>query len=341
MKVLPEDKPLVELLTPEDARLMLLAIFSEPDDIPELTPTAKIAFTAITLKSERLENWNQDLSSKRSESGKKGADKRWKSEQPIANDGNLWQPIANDSNLWQPIASVSPSLSVSPSITKALTDTGDERRETGGAGGSPGKPDEVVDTPPDGENKTQKLENRYGGKETVDTCNTTAEALNAKDSAGKTEDTRQGKTEDTPRNQANFETFWAAYPRKVGKAAAAKAWRRIKPGKELQAKILAAISSAMASADWRRDGGRYVPNPSTWLNQGRWDDVLKPASEGETKKSGKEKNNGAGSDRDGSGRSDEDYYVANGFATRFDWDDGGDTEEERRIFENIQQRYKR
>ncbi len=23
---------------------------------------------------------------------------------------------------------------------------------------------------------------------------------------------------------------------------------------------------------WQREGGRYIPNPATWLNRGRWDD---------------------------------------------------------------------
>ena len=23
---------------------------------------------------------------------------------------------------------------------------------------------------------------------------------------------------------------------------------------------------------WNRDGGQYIPNPSTWLNQHRWED---------------------------------------------------------------------
>lgn len=69
-----------------------------------------------------------------------------------------------------------------------------------------------------------------------------------------------------------FTEFWDVYPKKVGKEAARKSWTRIKPNKELHAKILEAISRAKLSEQWRTENGRFIPNPTTWLNQGRWDD---------------------------------------------------------------------
>jgi hypothetical protein len=60
------------------------------------------------------------------------------------------------------------------------------------------------------------------------------------------------------------------YPRKSGKRAALKAWK--KPGRPPTDRLIAAVQAQAESADWRRDGGQYVPNPATWLNQGRWDD---------------------------------------------------------------------
>lgn len=35
-----------------------------------------------------------------------------------------------------------------------------------------------------------------------------------------------------------------------------------------------AIAKAKASEQWNREGGRFIPNPTTWLNQGRWDDEI-------------------------------------------------------------------
>lgn len=71
-----------------------------------------------------------------------------------------------------------------------------------------------------------------------------------------------------------FDDFWKAYPKKVGKGEARKVWNKVKPSKKLIQIILEAIPKAQQSEQWKREGGRYIPNPSTWLNQGRWDDEL-------------------------------------------------------------------
>lgn len=72
--------------------------------------------------------------------------------------------------------------------------------------------------------------------------------------------------------ERRFDEFWKAYPKKVGKIAAQKAWKKIKMTEALFGKIMLAISEAKKSEQWCRENGRYIPNPSTWLNQGRWDD---------------------------------------------------------------------
>lgn len=74
-----------------------------------------------------------------------------------------------------------------------------------------------------------------------------------------------------------FGDFWEAYPKKVGKEAALKAWRKIKPGAELFGKMIETIAQSNKSEQWNRENGRYVPNPATWLNQGRWDDEPRPS----------------------------------------------------------------
>lgn len=69
-----------------------------------------------------------------------------------------------------------------------------------------------------------------------------------------------------------FADFWRCYPRKVGKDAAWKSWDRIKPSADLLAQMLAVLAWQKQQEAWVRDGGHYVPHPSTWLNQGRWQD---------------------------------------------------------------------
>jgi hypothetical protein len=69
-----------------------------------------------------------------------------------------------------------------------------------------------------------------------------------------------------------FATFWQAYPRKVGKAAAWRAWQKHKPNVALLAQMLAALEWQCRQDDWRREGGRFIPHASTWILGGRWED---------------------------------------------------------------------
>lgn len=72
-----------------------------------------------------------------------------------------------------------------------------------------------------------------------------------------------------------FARFWEAYPEKVGKRAAeqayAKALTRIE-GPDPPAVIMAGL----ARARWREG---YIPHPTTWLNQDRWEDEPAPRNE--------------------------------------------------------------
>ena len=76
-----------------------------------------------------------------------------------------------------------------------------------------------------------------------------------------------------------FARFWEAYPKKVGKGAAETAWRKRKPDDALLSQMLQAIERAKQSPDWTKDGGQYIPNPATWLNQRRWEDEIGPVGE--------------------------------------------------------------
>jgi hypothetical protein len=74
--------------------------------------------------------------------------------------------------------------------------------------------------------------------------------------------------------EASFDAFWMAYPRKTNKQAARKAWDRLKPGDDLLKTMLAAIERQRRSPQWVKDGGQYIPHPSTWLNGRRWEDDI-------------------------------------------------------------------
>lgn len=68
-----------------------------------------------------------------------------------------------------------------------------------------------------------------------------------------------------------FDQFWAAYPKKTGKKAALKAFQNAQNRPRID-DLLEAVRRACLSESWRKDGGQFIPNPATWLNQGRWDD---------------------------------------------------------------------
>lgn len=79
----------------------------------------------------------------------------------------------------------------------------------------------------------------------------------------------------SPENDPHFTAFWEAYPRKVNKQGAFIAWRKAKL--PMIANIIAALNAQAESEQWQKEGGKFIPNPSTWLQGERWNDELKPA----------------------------------------------------------------
>lgn len=74
------------------------------------------------------------------------------------------------------------------------------------------------------------------------------------------------------RLMSDFTDFWSCYPKKIGKKYAVECWKKASlPPIE---KILNSIEQQKKSIPWKQNNGRYIPNPSTWINQGRWDDEL-------------------------------------------------------------------
>jgi len=66
-----------------------------------------------------------------------------------------------------------------------------------------------------------------------------------------------------------FSAFWKAYPKKAGKPAAVRAWKAAHINGELQ-RVLDDVANRTAGQDWQKDGGKYIPHPTTYLNQRRW-----------------------------------------------------------------------
>ena len=71
---------------------------------------------------------------------------------------------------------------------------------------------------------------------------------------------------------ALFDKFWELYPRKAGKGDARNAWDKLSLTEDLVNAIFSAVQKQKSWEQWRRDNGRFIPHPSTWLNQQRWYD---------------------------------------------------------------------
>lgn len=80
-------------------------------------------------------------------------------------------------------------------------------------------------------------------------------------------------------HERRFNEFWTAYPRKVSKPAARKAFDKVKPDDELLKTMLTAIAKQKLSDQWTKDNGQYIPHPATWLNNQRWLDELPVAKQ--------------------------------------------------------------
>jgi len=75
----------------------------------------------------------------------------------------------------------------------------------------------------------------------------------------------------------NFTSFWESYPKKIGKGAAFKSYQNIKEPRPSLDIILNAVTEQNKSKQWQNN--QFIPNPSTWLNQRRWDDEIKESPE--------------------------------------------------------------
>lgn len=71
-----------------------------------------------------------------------------------------------------------------------------------------------------------------------------------------------------------FEIFWSEYPNKVKKSITLAKWKKIDP--KLYEKIIADVKERKAKDQaWLEEDGKYIPHPTTYLNQQRWEDEIK------------------------------------------------------------------
>jgi hypothetical protein len=88
--------------------------------------------------------------------------------------------------------------------------------------------------------------------------------------------TRTTELEPINENQLTnaFDIFWSIYPRRTGKQAAKASFEKAVKAVGLD-KVMDGVRTL--ANDPNLPAEQFIPNPATWLNQGRWDDDPYPA----------------------------------------------------------------
>jgi uncharacterized protein YdaU (DUF1376 family) len=71
-----------------------------------------------------------------------------------------------------------------------------------------------------------------------------------------------------------FDLFWKMYPAKKGKPPAQRAWAKAAKSPEIIQQIMQGLANHLTCRQWTKDGGEFIPNPASWLNQERWNDEV-------------------------------------------------------------------
>ena len=74
-----------------------------------------------------------------------------------------------------------------------------------------------------------------------------------------------------------IEEFWNLYPNKSKIVDTQRAWIEVHAYECFQ-EIMESVRRHLKSDAWRKEGGKYIPNPGNWLREMRWKDV--PTSNG-------------------------------------------------------------
>jgi phage replication O-like protein O len=82
---------------------------------------------------------------------------------------------------------------------------------------------------------------------------------------------------DKIKNAREFELFWQEYPRKVAKKKAMLLFSKLNLNDRLIEEIITALKQQKESDQWQNT--KYIPHPTTWLSQERWNDEIEPVQE--------------------------------------------------------------
>lgn len=76
--------------------------------------------------------------------------------------------------------------------------------------------------------------------------------------------------------EKEFDQFWAAYPRKINKQDARRAFEKAEVDIDT---LLSSLERHKRSKQWSESNGKYIPHPATYLNKQKWEDELEEQKE--------------------------------------------------------------
>ena len=71
---------------------------------------------------------------------------------------------------------------------------------------------------------------------------------------------------------ADFDWFWAEYPRKKSKGDAFRAWQQTASIRPHTEELIAAIERNLSTGAWQENEPHFIPYPATWLRAWGWAD---------------------------------------------------------------------
>lgn len=73
-----------------------------------------------------------------------------------------------------------------------------------------------------------------------------------------------------------FQLFWNEYPKHISKGTAEKWFIKNNPTKDLVEIMVNKLKQQKKTKQWKKESGKFIPYPSTWLNAKGWEDEINP-----------------------------------------------------------------
>lgn len=100
------------------------------------------------------------------------------------------------------------------------------------------------------------------------------------DALPKEEKRREDKEQDQKLLLERFNSFWKLYPNKVAKPKALASFSKQCKDEADFLRIMHGLSQHILCEQFVKDDGKFIPHPTTWLNQERYNDEVKPYVKG-------------------------------------------------------------